>query len=73
MNSYLIATCNKGKQEEYQRIMLKLLPTACVDFPLQKVEVVEDGKTFEENALKKAFAYKKYTKKGKLSSVMTAV
>ena len=66
MNSYFIATCNKGKQEEYQRMILQLLPTVNVYFPQQKIEVVEDGKTFEENALKKALAYKKYAKKRQL-------
>lgn len=37
-----------------------------VNFPRQKVDVVEDGITFEENALKKAMAYKKFAREGQL-------
>ena len=53
MKEILIATNNKGKLEEIKEILndynlLSLKDIGC------KVDVDEDGKTFEENAIKKA-------------------
>lgn len=64
--SFLIATCNKGKQNEYQRMILHFMPKAKVSFPRQGIKVVEDGKNFNENALKKALAYMEYAEKGQI-------
>ena len=54
----MLATTNPGKQRELQR-MLQELPLTLLTPPDtgQALNVVEDGKTFAENALKKARAY----------------
>lgn len=63
MTELILATRNEGKVREFREIMkdlpvrilsLKELP----DFP----EIVEDGKSFEENALKKAEVLARFTK-----------
>jgi len=55
-----VATTNHHKFEEIK----KVAPSwAKLILPREKVEVLEDGKTFIENALKKALAYGDYFKK----------
>lgn len=49
----LIATNNSGKLKEFKQILFDYELQTLNDIDL-KVDVVEDGKTFEENALKKA-------------------
>ena len=60
----VIATRNKKKVEEFKRILsdidIKLL--SMDDFP-SCPEVIEDGETFEENAVKKALSVAKYSNK----------
>jgi len=55
MNEIMIATKNPGKVKEFEHIFSQFNVTvkSLLDFP-DAVDVVEDGKTFEENALKKA-------------------
>jgi XTP/dITP diphosphohydrolase len=54
----LLATRNKGKIEEFRRILDAIAPDQIELLGLDKFpelhDVVEDGKTFQENALKKA-------------------
>ena len=54
----LLATRNKGKIEEFRRILDSVAPGEIELVGLEKFpelhDVVEDGETFEENALKKA-------------------
>jgi XTP/dITP diphosphohydrolase len=59
----VLATRNKKKIEEIKRIVRDVPVTIYTldDFP-GCPEVEEDGKTFEENAVKKASAVSKYTK-----------
>lgn len=59
----VLATRNKKKIEEIRRIVRDMPVTIYTldDFP-ECPEVEEDGKTFEENAVKKARAVSKYTK-----------
>ncbi|EGL81565.1 Nucleoside-triphosphatase rdgB [Caldalkalibacillus thermarum TA2.A1] len=60
----LLATKNRGKQKEYA-MMLKPLGIQVLtleDMPGEAPDVVEDGATFEENALKKAEAYHRHYK-----------
>ena len=59
----VLATRNRKKVEEIKRIVKDMPVTIYTldDFP-GCPEVVEDGKTFEENAVKKARAVSKYTK-----------
>jgi len=62
MRKLLIATANPGKFKEY-KILLKNLPIKLVNFKdlgIRK-KIREDGKTFEENAIKKAKFYSKLT------------
>ncbi len=58
MNKLLIATNNKGKIEEIQALLddlqVELVTPADVHLNL---EVAEDGKTYAENAIKKAVAF----------------
>ncbi|MDI6744083.1 MAG: XTP/dITP diphosphatase [Thermodesulfovibrionales bacterium] len=59
----VLATRNKKKVEEIKRIVRDMPVTIYTldDFP-ECPEVEEDGKTFDENAVKKARAVSKYTK-----------
>ncbi|RQD77111.1 MAG: XTP/dITP diphosphatase [Candidatus Syntrophonatronum acetioxidans] len=62
MVTLVIATHNKGKVKEF-REMLEDCPVevkSLLDYP-QCPEVVEDGNSFEENAIKKAETIKEYT------------
>lgn len=59
MNKFLVATHNKNKVREMRAILgdgVELIP-----LPKDAPEVVEDGKTFSENALKKAREYAQYS------------
>jgi XTP/dITP diphosphohydrolase len=57
-HTLLLATRNKGKIEEFRRILDAVAPGEINLVGLEKFpdlhDVAEDGKTFEENALKKA-------------------
>ena len=55
MKEFLLASGNSHKAEEFAELFNKdlLVVTAAPE----KIEVVEDGKSFQENALKKAEAY----------------
>ena len=61
MKKLLIATTNPGKVLEY-RVILKDLPIELVTLKDAGIKdgVEEDGKTFEENAVKKAKFYSKF-------------
>lgn len=64
MRELVVATKNKGKLREIKDL-LKDLPyrvTSLADYP-DAPEIVEDGKTFTANALKKAATIALYTKK----------
>jgi XTP/dITP diphosphohydrolase len=58
MNKLLIATNNKGKVKEFQELLkdldVELVTPADINLNL---EVEEDGKTYVENAVKKAIAF----------------
>lgn len=58
VNKFLIATSNPGKVIEY-KLLLSGLPVELVSLKEAGITmaVEEDGKTFEENAVKKAAAY----------------
>lgn len=53
MEEIIIATSNKGKVREAQEILkkFKVIPMSEIDV---NIDVEEDGKTFKENAIKKA-------------------
>lgn len=53
MKEILIATNNSGKVKEIEEILSEYKLLTLKDLDL-KIEVKEDGKTFEENSLKKA-------------------
>jgi XTP/dITP diphosphohydrolase len=59
----VLATRNKKKAEELNRIVERMPVKIYTlnDFP-DCPEIVEDGKTFEENAIKKAVAVSRFTK-----------
>ena len=60
MNKLLIATNNRGKVDELQALLnglpVQLVTPAEIDL---KLDVVEDGRTYAENAEKKASAFAK--------------
>lgn len=58
----VLATRNKKKAEELSRIVKGMPVTIYTlnDFP-DCPEIIEDGRTFEENAIKKAMAVSRYT------------
>jgi len=62
MHKIVVATKNNGKLLEIKNI-LEELPVEVVSMVEDGIEIdiIEDGQTFEENALKKARAVKKYT------------
>ncbi len=64
MPELVIATKNKGKLKEIQTLLKKfnLHITSLADYP-DAPAIVEDGKTFTQNALKKAVTIAMYTKK----------
>ena len=53
MNKLLVATTNKGKLKEIREILNEYEIVSMKDVNCN-IDVVEDGETFEENALKKA-------------------
>ena len=60
----IVATMNKGKLREIKELLkdLHLKITSLVDYP-DAPEIVEDGWTFSQNALKKAATIALYTRK----------
>jgi len=60
----VIATTNKGKLREIKELLkeFSLKITSLADYP-DAPEVIEDGKTFRANALKKAMVIAEHTKK----------
>lgn len=54
MKTIWIATNNKHKVEEFKNMLQQKANVKCLSDLPQKIEIVEDGKTFEENALIKA-------------------
>ncbi len=66
MKELVIATTNKGKLREIKDLLkdFSLKITSLADYP-EAPEVIEDGKTFSQNAAKKALTIARYT--GKLT------
>ena len=64
MKELLVATRNQGKMREIRDLLkdFHLKITSLNDYP-DMPEIVEDGKTFAQNALKKAVTIAMYTKK----------
>jgi XTP/dITP diphosphohydrolase len=60
MNTFFIATSNPGKQQEIKNYASEYGNTIQVIFPDESntIQVEESGRTFEENALLKASAYR---------------
>lgn len=54
MKTIWIATNNKHKVEEFKNMLQQKANVKCLSDLPQKIEILEDGKTFEENALIKA-------------------
>ena len=63
MNKIIVATGNEGKMEEIRQILQGegIVFSSLRDENLQDVEIVEDGETFEENAIIKAKAISERT------------
>ena len=51
MKTIWIATSNMHKVEEFQNMLQGRANVKCLKDLDKKIEIVEDGKTFEENAL----------------------
>ncbi|MDI6785413.1 MAG: XTP/dITP diphosphatase [bacterium] len=64
MKEIVLASTNQGKLKELRKLLsdIEIKVLSLNDFP-EAPEVIEDGITFEENALKKAMQIAKYTKK----------
>jgi len=64
MKELIVATKNKGKLREIKELLkdFNLKVTSLADYP-DAPEIEEDGKTFAQNALKKAATIALYTKK----------
>lgn len=60
MEKILVATTNKGKLREIKEILIDYEIVSLEDINC-KINVIEDGKTFKENALKKAREISKAT------------
>lgn len=60
----MLASTNQGKLKEVKKLLsdIEIEVLSLSDFP-EAPEVIEEGKTFEENALKKARQIAEYTKK----------
>lgn len=65
MKSLLIATSNPGKFREFEGLLGSVFN--CTPLPSGTPVAIEDGKTYQENALKKAQAYYELFKKPVLS------
>ena len=62
MRKIFLATGNEGKVEEMEDLLAELEVEIVTTFDLSKVpEVVEDGATLKENAIKKAKEFADYT------------
>lgn len=63
MDKIIFATSNEGKMKEV-RLILKNLKTEVLSMKEAgiKIDIIEDGKSFEENAIIKAKAVSAYTK-----------
>ncbi|HRL12990.1 MAG TPA: non-canonical purine NTP pyrophosphatase, partial [Aggregatilineales bacterium] len=57
MPTLLVATQNRGKLREYQRLLTEYTLLTTVDAGLGDFDVEETGATFAENAILKARAY----------------
>ena len=64
MTELIVATKNKGKLREIKELLneFNLKITSLADYP-EAPNITEDGKTFAQNAIKKAAAIALYTKK----------
>ncbi len=64
MKELLVATCNQGKLREIRELLkdLDFKITSLADYP-GLPEIVEDGKTFRANAVKKALTISRHTNK----------
>ncbi|MCA9405618.1 MAG: XTP/dITP diphosphatase [Candidatus Omnitrophica bacterium] len=64
MRELVVATTNQGKLKEIRQLLadMDIKITSLADYP-GAPEVVEDGKTFAQNAIKKAATIALYTKK----------
>jgi len=64
LKELIVATTNKGKLREIKELLkdFHLVITSLADYP-DAPEVVEDGRTFNQNALKKAATIALYTRK----------
>lgn len=63
MNKIIVATGNEGKMTEIRQILQgsDIVFSSLKDEELQDIEIIEDGETFEENALIKAKKISKIT------------
>jgi XTP/dITP diphosphohydrolase len=61
----VVATKNKKKLEEIKEILkdLSLKIASLADYPKERLRIIENGKTFRENAIKKAIKIAQFTKK----------
>lgn len=64
LKELIIATTNQGKLREIKELLkdLRLTVTSLADYP-DAPEIIEDGRTFSQNALKKAATIALYTRK----------
>ena len=58
----VIATKNKNKKKELERLLkgLRVKVVSLSDLKIQVPRVIEDGKTFRQNAIKKALTFSRY-------------
>ncbi|NQU94769.1 MAG: RdgB/HAM1 family non-canonical purine NTP pyrophosphatase [Candidatus Omnitrophica bacterium] len=64
MKKIVIATTNKNKKEELKKLLtgLNVKVLQLSDLKIYLPTVIEDGKTFRQNAIKKALTYSRYIK-----------
>lgn len=64
MKRLVIATKNKNKKRELKRLLkdLKVEVLSLSDLKIYLPHVIEDGKTFRQNAIKKALTFSRYIK-----------
>lgn len=64
MTHLVIATNNKKKKKELEKLMkgLKVKVLSLFDVKIHPPRVVEDGRTFRQNAIKKALIFSRYIK-----------
>ena len=63
MKEIIFATKNKGKIKEIQAILGKDFLVKSIEEIGINIDIIEDGKTFEENAIKKATEISNITNK----------